>query len=96
LRSAALSFEQEVVRGNAGRCPVPQQQTETIMSKHEDKLKSPAMSEIKGSGALDDKDLEKVTGGDKASPKKVTGDIGVRENLSLSFSKFKSEYNAQG
>ena len=63
------------------------------MSKHEDKLeqKSAAKTEIKGSGALDDKDLEKVTGGDKASPKKVTGDTGVRENLTLSFSKFKSD-----
>ena len=36
------------------------------MSKHEDKLeqKSPATTEI--SGALDDTDLEKVTGGDAA------------------------------
>jgi hypothetical protein len=43
------------------------------MSKHEDKLeqKSPAKPEIRGSGALDDKDLEKVTGGDKASPKET-------------------------
>ena len=65
------------------------------MSKHEDKLeqKSPATTEI--SGALDDKDIEKVTGGDKASPKRVTGDTGVHENLSLSFSKFSSEYKAQ-
>ena len=51
--------------------PVPLQQRETIMSKHENKLvqKSPAKTEI--SGALDDNDLGKVTGGDKASPKET-------------------------
>jgi hypothetical protein len=41
-------------------------QRKTIMSKHDEKLeqKSPAKPVIKkGSGALDDKDLEKVNGG---------------------------------
>ncbi len=44
------------------------------MSKHDEKLeqKSPAMTEI--SGALDDKDLDKVTGGDVAlTHEQVTG-----------------------
>ena len=43
------------------------------MSKHQDKpeQKSPAKPEIKGGGVLDDTDLEKVTGGDKASPKET-------------------------
>jgi hypothetical protein len=65
---------------------------ETLMSKHEEKLerKSPAKPEIrKGSGALDDQDLEKVTGGDK----KVTGrDKGVTETLTLSFTELKWAY----
>jgi hypothetical protein len=62
------------------------------MSKHQDKLeqKSPAKPEIKnGSGALDDQDLEQVTGGDK----KVTGrDKGVTETLTLSFTELKWAY----
>ena len=65
------------------------------MSKHEDKLEQKSLATTEISGALDDKDIEKVTGGDKASPKRVTGDTGVHENLSLSFSKFSSEYKAQ-
>ena len=67
------------------------------MSKHDDKLeqKSPAKPEIrKGSGALDDQDLEKVTGGDKASPKKVTS-VGPTEQISLSFGKLGFKYNEQ-
>jgi hypothetical protein len=58
------------------------------MSKHQDKL--PAKPLIaKGSGALDDQDLEMVTGGDK----KVTrGDKGVSESLTLSFAEFKVAY----
>jgi hypothetical protein len=61
------------------------------MSKHQDKLErtSPATPEIASGGALDDRDLEKVTGGDK----KVTrGDKGVTESLTLSFATFKLEY----
>ena len=44
---------------------------ETSMSKHQNKLqqKSPAKPEIDNDrGALDDQDLARVTGGDKASP----------------------------
>jgi hypothetical protein len=44
---------------------------ETSMSKHQDKLerKSPAKPEIeKGSAALDENDLEKVTGGQISIP----------------------------
>ena len=65
---------------------------ETSMSKHEDKLeqKSSAKSEIrKGSGAIDDQDLEKVTGGDK---KMTRGDKGVTEALTLSFAELKFAY----
>jgi hypothetical protein len=57
------------------------------MSKREDKskLKSPAKTEI--SGALDDKDLKKVTGGDKARV--------PTEQLSLSFGKPEFKYREQ-
>lgn len=60
------------------------------MSKREDKPKQ--KTEI--SGALDDKDIEKVTGGDKASPKKVTS-VGPTEQISLSFGKLGFKYNEQ-
>ncbi|WMT71570.1 hypothetical protein [Bradyrhizobium sp. Ash2021] len=62
------------------------------MGTHQDKLrqKSPAKPEIKnGSGALNDQDLDQVTGGDK----KVTGrDKGVTETLTLSFTELKWAY----
>jgi hypothetical protein len=63
-------------------------QGETIMSKHDEKLeqKSPAKTEI--SGALDDKDLEKVTGGDKASPKETF----PKETLTLAYGHINFEY----
>jgi hypothetical protein len=69
--------------------PVPKQQRETIMSKHENKLvqKSRAKTEI--SGALDDNDLEKVTGGDKASPKETP----VRESISIPYSSIVWAYS---
>jgi hypothetical protein len=59
------------------------------MSKHENKLvqKSPAKTEI--SGALDDNDLKKVTGGDKASPKEPP----VRESISLPYSSIAWAYS---
>jgi hypothetical protein len=62
------------------------------MSKHEDKLeqKSPAKPEIRGSGALDDKDLEKVTGGDKASPKET-----VKETVTFSYGSLQIKYTDQ-
>ena len=63
------------------------------MSKHEDKLehKSPAKAEIKkDSGALDDKDLEKVTGGDKAAPKET-----VKESVGFAFSHIEYKYTNQ-
>jgi hypothetical protein len=71
--------------------PVPQQQRETIMSKHENKLvqKSPAKTEI--SGALEDNDLEKVTGGDKASPKETF----PTESVSLSYGKIQWTYTTK-
>ena len=63
------------------------------MSKHEDKLeqKSAAKTEIKGSGALDDKDLEKVTGGDKASLKETY----PTETMSLSYGHIEWTYTQQ-
>jgi len=59
------------------------------MSKQDKKLeqKSPAKTEI--SGALDEKDLEKVTGGDKAvtpEHEKATGGCPT-ESLTLNFTK---------
>jgi hypothetical protein len=70
---------------------VPQQQRETIMSKHENKLvqKSPAKTGI--SSALDDNDLEKVTGGDKASPKQTF----PKETISLDYGRIEWTYTKQ-
>jgi hypothetical protein len=70
---------------------VPQQQTETIMSKHENKVaqKSPAKTEI--IGALDDNDIEKVTGGDKASPKETF----PKETISLDYGRIAWTYTQQ-
>ena len=61
------------------------------MSKQENKLvqKSPAKTEI--SGALDDNDLEKVTGGDKASPKETF----PTETISLSYGHIEWTYTKQ-
>jgi hypothetical protein len=61
------------------------------MSKQENKLvqKSPAKTEI--SGALDDNDLEKVTGGDKASPKEAF----PTETISLSYGRIEWAYTKQ-
>jgi hypothetical protein len=59
------------------------------MSKHDEKLeqKSPAKTEI--SGALDDKDLEKVTGGDKASPKETF----PKETVTFNYGHLEIAYN---
>jgi hypothetical protein len=62
-----------------------------IMSKHDEKLehKSPAQHEI--SGALDDKDIEMVTGGDKTV--KVTHkDEGPKETVSFEYVSLKINY----
>jgi hypothetical protein len=64
---------------------------ETSMSKHQDKLeqKSSAKSEIrKDRGVLDDQDLEKVTGGDKASPKEFP-----KETITLDYGRIVHQYN---
>lgn len=61
------------------------------MSKHQDKLerKSSAKSEIrKDRGALDDQDLDKVTGGDKASPKEFP-----KETITLDYGRIVYQYN---
>jgi hypothetical protein len=61
------------------------------MSKHQNKLqqKSPAKPEIDNDrGALDDQDLAKVTGGDKASPQGLP-----HEAVTLSFARFVIEYS---
>ncbi len=61
------------------------------MSKHQDKLeqKSLAKSEIrKDRGALGDQDLEKVTGGDKASPKEFP-----KETIALDYGRIAYQYN---
>jgi type VI protein secretion system component Hcp len=52
--------------------PVEQQQRETIMSKHENKLIQKSRTKTEISGAIDDNDLDKVTGGGKASPKETS------------------------
>ncbi len=58
------------------------------MRKHDEKL------EHQISGALDDKDLEKVAGGDKAV--KVThDDAGPKELLSLTFGSLQIKYSQQ-
>ena len=56
-----LPWNKAVYRSNSGLHPVPQQK-ETTMSKHDEKLehKSP---KTQISGALDDRDLQVVTGG---------------------------------
>ena len=61
------------------------------MSNRENKLvqKSPAKTEI--SGALDDNDLEKVTGGDKASPKETF----PTETISLNYGRIEWTYTKQ-
>jgi hypothetical protein len=63
---------------------------ETSMSKHQDKLqqKSPAKPEIDNDrGALDDQDLAKVTGGDKASPKEFPKEI-----ITLDYGRIEYQY----
>lgn len=59
------------------------------MTKHENKLvqKSPAKTEI--SGALEDNDLKKVTGGDKASPKETL----PRESVGLNYGQIQWTYS---
>jgi hypothetical protein len=76
-----------------GRRPVPQQK-ETIMSEHDEKLdhRSPAEHQI--SGALDDKDLEKVAGGDKTV--KVTHDDGSpKETVTFEYGSLQIRYTNQ-
>jgi hypothetical protein len=71
---------------------------EIKMRKHDEKLEQKSTAKTEISGALDDKDLEKVTGGDKTvvqRHEKATGSTGVHENLSLSFAKFNSEYRPE-
>ena len=63
------------------------------MSKHEDKLeqKLPANPEIrKGSGALGDQDLEKVTGGGKVAPKEFP-----KETVSFAYGAIEIQYTSQ-
>ena len=64
---------------------------ETSMSKHHNKLqqKSPAKPEIDNDcGALDDRDLAKVTGGDKASPKEFP-----KETITFNYGGIEYQYN---
>ena len=60
------------------------------MSKHHNKLqqKSPAKPEIDNDcGALDDRDLAKVTGGDKASPKDFP-----KETMTFDYGRIEYQY----
>jgi hypothetical protein len=68
--------------------PVPQQEREAIMSKHENMLmqKSQAISK-----ALDDNDLAKVTGGDKAGAKQTF----PKETISLGYGSIEWTYSRQ-
>ena len=63
------------------------------MSKHQDKpeQKSPAKPEIeKGSGALGDQDLDKVTGGGKVAPKEFP-----KETVSFEYGGINIQYTNQ-
>ena len=60
------------------------------MSKHHSKLQqqSPAKSEIDNDCvALDDRDLAKVTGGDKASPKEFP-----KETITFNYGRIEYQY----
>jgi hypothetical protein len=59
------------------------------MSKRENKLVQKFRAKTEISGALDDNDLEKVTGGGKASPKETP----VRESISLPYSSIVWTYS---
>jgi hypothetical protein len=63
---------------------------ETSMSKHQDKLQQKSLAKLginNVCGALDDQDLEKVTGGDKASPKEFP-----KETITLNYGSIAYEY----
>jgi len=70
---------------------VPRRNTrETSMSKLHNKpqQKSPAKPEIDNDcGALDDRDLAKVTGGDKASPKEFP-----KETITFDYGRIEYQY----
>jgi hypothetical protein len=53
------------------------------MSKHDEKLEQKSSVKVENSGALDDNDLEKITGGGKAKPK----DEYPTETISLNYAK---------
>lgn len=60
------------------------------MSKHHNKLqrKSPVTPAIDNDcGALDDRDLAKVTGGDKASPKELP-----KETITFDYGRIQYQY----
>ena len=61
------------------------------MSKHENKLMQKSRAKTEISGALDDNNLDKVTGGGKASPKET----GPTEAISLSYGSIAWAYTTQ-
>ena len=69
------------------------------MSKHDEKLEQKLPAKLEISGALDDKDLEKVTGGDKTvtlQHEKVTGhDEGPKETVTFEYGGMVVKYGKQ-
>jgi hypothetical protein len=70
---------------------------ETIMSKHDEKLEQKSPAKIEISGALDDKDLEKVSGGDVAlTHEHVTGQATGFATVALGMRKSAGENTSGG
>lgn len=61
------------------------------MSKRDEKLEQKSSATVEISGALEDNDLEKVTGGDKANPKEAH----PTETISLNYGQIEWKYTQQ-
>jgi hypothetical protein len=64
------------------------------MSKQQDGLKQKSSAKTEISGAVADQDLDRVTGGDKAAPKRGK-DEGPRESITFAFGRPAVKYNEQ-
>jgi hypothetical protein len=68
------------------------------MSKHDEKLDHGSTVEHRIIGALDDKDLDKVTGGDKTvvlQHEKVTGGSTPTESVTFTYGGMQIDYGKQ-
>jgi hypothetical protein len=63
------------------------------MSKHDEKLEQKSKTAI--SGALDDKDLNMVSGGDKTVVKKAHDDEGPKETVTFEYGALIVKYGSQ-